>query len=516
MELPNYGGKGKANEVGVPLPTEPIIDCTRKKSSAPAKKAPKEGKKLGNNGLVRWIKECVLIATGSACYRSIVQDTRASLPAPIANVRVVECIARAGLKKAFLTLEELTKNEKKFKNGQKVFKKGDKITIFWSSVYERYAREHYPNFTMKEVSRTNLEYESSENANVNENDPLGDVTEEEMFGDYIEEEYIEINSLFHENDPMKKVATAEQQQQEAEESTPFIYKGKRWYGRNDKDMKSVWFIVTSKEGRSVLWQREIDLIGPFLDVHYTGWMCVGVKAVGTASTMARVYHNSGCGTRKYYKINPTDNSTLWIDGKLLNRCSTVDSVNWEEGLRAYYQCADPNLQVTLLRCDFNHHYKYKGLIEQSSIPIFTYDIQCIEDEEQDQGAGAGADDDDDDDDEGNDNWNDDVNNNNNVVDVVGIKEEQINEFFDNFNINEIQNKNQINSNNIVQEHNKEGNEKREEGEKNGQYYLSLSSLMIQEDEQDEIFFSDDYWNNDNDNITDNLFRKTDDDNENFK
>ena len=110
---------------------------------------------------VRLFKENVLLANGSACYRAITQLAQTAAGAAggrgggsengscggcgelVMWIRVVECVARTGLKKCVLTLRELDgREEKKFKNGAKVFKAGDRVTILWSRVYEEYAARH--------------------------------------------------------------------------------------------------------------------------------------------------------------------------------------------------------------------------------------------------------------------------------------------------------------------------------------------------------------------------------------
>ena len=89
-------------------------------------------------GCVNKAKENVLLGNGTACYRMIAREINPVLPREEIFIKVVDFKAPVGLKKCYLTLGEYESRNKKFINGQKIFKQGDTISVVYSSVYERY------------------------------------------------------------------------------------------------------------------------------------------------------------------------------------------------------------------------------------------------------------------------------------------------------------------------------------------------------------------------------------------
>ena len=321
-----WGGRDENNGVKEEKEVKEEKVC---KKSVPEKKV-----RPRRDGSMVMIKEYVLLANGGACYRCITQDPEGALPVGTMCIRVVECVARVGLKKCFLTLEEFTaKEQKAFKNGQKVFKAGDSITIIWSEVYERYAAEH------------GLEPGPPAPPQLNPETQVGDVNPKDAKGKVCEGGENGGTSLKNEGSAKedgekedeagseeKNVGVLEMIDGKERKGRRYLGRRKKWYGRCEKDKKSVWIAVTGKKGDTVLWQREMDLVGETVDVVRTGYLCVEVKGVGFVTEMARVYHNTGGKKHRCYRVQIAPSTMLWIDEELLCRWRTEDGVSWIENV----------------------------------------------------------------------------------------------------------------------------------------------------------------------------------------
>ena len=79
-------------------------------------------------------RDNVLLGNGSACYRRVAQKTPLT---GTAFIKVVHCAAKKDLLKCILTVDDIA-GGKAFKNTQKVFRAGDRITIIHSKVYDEY------------------------------------------------------------------------------------------------------------------------------------------------------------------------------------------------------------------------------------------------------------------------------------------------------------------------------------------------------------------------------------------
>ena len=94
-------------------------------------------------------------------------------------------------------------------------------------------------------------------------------------------------------------------------------KKKRQYGRKEKDSSNVWLIVTAAEdGKSMLWQRNMELLKLFLVIGDVEYVEVEANAMGLATDLARVYHSKGGKQHKCYQVQATPDTALWIDEAL--------------------------------------------------------------------------------------------------------------------------------------------------------------------------------------------------------
>ena len=272
----NLGDKSKDNKhkasvqrlevLKKPLHTQPksILVMLDNNSSSSNKSAKGENHTKGT----RKPRDNVLLRNGNACYRRVTQKTAVD-PTTVAgtiSIKVVQCVAKKDLMKCILTVDDIA-GGKTFRNTQKVFRAGDRITIIHSKVYD--------------------EYGVGQVAIIQPHRMLGGTTTE-------------------------KAATTKAVDKEQRK-----VKKKRQYGRKEKDSSNVWLIVTAKSnGKRKLWQRNMELLGVFLEFRRVEYLEVETTAVGLAADMARVYHNNGGEQHRCYQIQIIPNTALWIDEAL--------------------------------------------------------------------------------------------------------------------------------------------------------------------------------------------------------
>ena len=213
-------------------------------------------------------RDNVLLGNGSACYRRVAQKTPLT---GTAFIKVVHCAAKKDLLKCILTVDDIA-GGKAFKNTQKVFRAGDRITIIHSRVYEEYSS--------------------------------GQVTS------------IQPHRMFGRTTTTIKTTTTTKEAVSPSSKSQNVQK-KRQYGRKEKDSSNVWFVVTTaKHGRSRLWQRNMELLRLFLEFGDVEYVEVETAAVGMARDLARVYHSKGGDQHTCYQVQMTPGTALWIDETL--------------------------------------------------------------------------------------------------------------------------------------------------------------------------------------------------------
>ena len=206
-------------------------------------------------------RDNVLLSNGNACYRHITERT--VIPTTTVWVKVMQCVARKRLKKCILTVDDIVEG-KTFKNTQFVFKAGDSVTIIHSRVCEEYGVG-----------------------------TAATIKPQRMLG----------------TEATKHNAGCKQRNNN---------NNKRQYGRKEKDASNVWLIVTTSDGKSRLWQRNMELLGMFIEVKSVEHIEAEAGAVGMATDMARVCHRDGGDRHMCCKVQVTPDSALWIDEELLH------------------------------------------------------------------------------------------------------------------------------------------------------------------------------------------------------
>lgn len=226
-------------------------------------------------------RDNVLLGNGNACYRRITQRT--AVPATAVRVKVMECVARKRLRKCILTVDDIVQG-KTFKNTQFVFKAGDSVTIIHSRLCDEYGVGTAATIKPQRMLGSMAETTTSSNPSL---------------------EYKQMNNNNNDNNTDN-------------DNHNHNKKKKRQYGRREKDASNVWLVVTTSDGKSRLWQRNMELVGMFVEVESVGYMEAEVDAVGMATDMARVCHRDGGDKHMCCKVQVTPDSALWIDAELLH------------------------------------------------------------------------------------------------------------------------------------------------------------------------------------------------------
>lgn len=430
-------------------------------------------------------RENVLFDNGSACYRAIYHEEKTELPKEPLFLKVIRCRALTGLKKCVLTSEDLVEGNKTFKNGQKVFKAGDRVDIVHSKVYENFVERQRnsadssknPSSDSSSSSSSSIKTtENTTNNTINSNDdnkgsdnnnddgntktetktihppPISSSTTINTKNETASSSTSSISSSSH--DPLtitsdgipaapsitsssatnNNIASAIdcdtllppfiplppsslsssslssssllppstydislthshllQQQQQQQDQDPYSYfpemgfvdaiippeeiygyapaeaveaarpplitvvtgeitaptdpppfeaNGRReedmehWEVmkmkrpkrnvsvREDRDMSSVWIIVTAKNGSQRIWQRDIALVSKVLKVLGEEFLKVDITDAGHATILARINHYDGGEERKclYFRVN--GNYGLWVDEGLFYKSKT--------------------------------------------------------------------------------------------------------------------------------------------------------------------------------------------------
>ena len=282
---------------------------------------------------VRITKENVLLANGSACYRAIDPCPDVEVSGKSMSLRVVECVARSGLKKCVLNLSELDERQKRFKNGAKVFKPGDRVTILCSRVYDEYLAM-CPCFPLPPCAFLPC--------------PTGIMVPRAIIS-YPSMSPLVLLPGAQGSDKIQMEATSDGKCDETLGSCKDMAPKKRNYGREEKDGSNVWIIVTGKDGVSRLWQRNMELVGSLVDISSEQYMEVNVTGAGITSTMARVRHRSGGEQRLCYQFRVSQEHTLWVDRDLFYTSEPVQTEKNKD--KEQVEQADDTYDYKNILCD---------------------------------------------------------------------------------------------------------------------------------------------------------------------